>query len=271
MNEGDIRIRGLEAIRNWMSKDERYISMIGECEIIRDAVSILRRRTIGEGEEEEEGREGEEEEGVSVREKNGISGIVLEMVEGGGWRGKYEEVEEVVGRLEEEGEKEWRERKGKRGGRGGGMEWREMGRLAHEVGWEIEKRKGRGGDGEMIMSLRGMKKNLEEEKKKVAEKDKQLEEERRRAYEEKRAFEERISRMEKEMEEMKKKRSSPTQTPSNTPPSTPIASNVITSLDGTSVVFAPSNDYIKREGNTIIHHGPNSFRHCFIGGEMRSV
>ena len=103
MNEGDIRIRGLEAIRDWVSKDDRYISMIGECEIIRNAVSILRRRTIGEGEEGEEGEEGkegkekedgkeeEDEAGVSVSEKNGLLGIVLEVVEGGGWKGKYED------------------------------------------------------------------------------------------------------------------------------------------------------------------------------------
>ena len=77
MNEGDIRVRGLEGIREWMSKDDRYMSMIGECEIIRDAVNILRRRTIGEeGEEGEEGEGTEEggEEGVSVREKNKYRG-----------------------------------------------------------------------------------------------------------------------------------------------------------------------------------------------------
>ena len=101
VNEGDIRVSGLEAIREWVSKDDRYISMIGECEIIRDAVDILRRRTIREGEEEEE---------VSVREKNGILGILLEVVEGGGWRGSYSELEEVVGRLEEEAKKRWMER-----------------------------------------------------------------------------------------------------------------------------------------------------------------
>ena len=50
------------------------------------------------GKEEEEG-------GVSVREKNGIMGIVLEVVEGGGWKGSYSELEDVVGRLEEEGKK----------------------------------------------------------------------------------------------------------------------------------------------------------------------
>ena len=93
-----------------MSKDDRYISMIEECEIIRDAVSILGKRTIEEGEEgnKEEG----EGEGVSVREKNGLLGIVLEMVEGGGWRGEYSELESVVGRLEEEGKKRWKEKRG---------------------------------------------------------------------------------------------------------------------------------------------------------------
>ena len=256
----------MEAIREWVSKDERYISMVGECEIIRDAVSFLRRTTI-------EGEKGEEE-GMSISEKNGILGIVLEVVEGGGWRGKYEELEEVVGRLEEEGKKRWIEKRREKG-MNEGREWKEMGRLAHDVGWAIEERKtmleGRGEDGEMIMSLRGMKKNLEEEKKKVAEKDKQLEEERRRAYEEKRAFEERISRMEREMEEMKKKEGILyTQPPSNTPPITPNAFSVITSLDGTSVIF-PKMDGIKREGNIIIHHGSDSYRNCFIGGEMASV
>ena len=110
-----------------------------ECQIIRDAVTILRRRTIGEG----EGKEGKEEQGVSVREKNGILGILLEVVEGGGWKGSYEELEEVVGRLEEEGKKRWIEKRGEKGGRGGGREWKEMGRLAHSVGWrwicEVER------------------------------------------------------------------------------------------------------------------------------------
>ena len=45
---------------------------------------------------------------------------------------------------------------------------------------------------------------------------------------------------------------------------------VIRSLDGTSVIF-PVEDDIKREGNTIIHHGSASFRNCFIGGVMTSV
>ena len=78
--------------------------------------------------------------------------------------------------------------------------------------------------------------------------------------------------METEMEEMKKKEGVlHTPAPSNTPPITPIASAVITSLDETSVKFTPSNDRIKREGNTIIHHGYYSNRNCFIGGEMTSV
>ena len=78
--------------------------------------------------------------------------------------------------------------------------------------------------------------------------------------------------MEREMEEMKKKEGGlHIQPPSNTPPVTPIESNVITSLDGTSVIFAPIDDGIKREGNTVIHYGDDSHLNCFIGGEMRSV
>ena len=49
-----------------------------------------------------------------------------------------------------------------------------------------------------------------------------------------------------------------------------VGGRVITSLDGTSVIF-PQTDYIKREGNTIIHHGPKSDRNCFVGGVMTSV
>ena len=210
MNEGDIRIRGLEAIRDWVSKDDRYISMIGECEIIRNAVSILRRRTIGEGEEEEgkegeeakEGEKEEEEEGVSVREKNGLLGIVLEVVEGGAWKEEYEQLEEVVGQLEEEGKKRWMEKRGKKGGRGGGREWKEMGRLAHEIGWAIEEKKNvEGGKG--IVTLGRMKKDLMEaiakEKKRADEAmGKKEESERAKGAKEREAIEQRNKREEAE-------------------------------------------------------------------------
>ena len=109
---------------------------------------------------------------------------------------------------------------------------------------------GRGGDGEMI-SLRGMKKKAEEKDKQLEEEKKRAEEERRKREEEKLQFEERIRNMEQEMSEMK--RLIP-----------------ITSLGGTSVIF-PQSDNINREGNTLIHHGDDLFRNCFIGGEMTSV
>ena len=148
---------------------------------------------------------------MSVREKNAILGIVLELVEGGGWRGSYSELEEVVGRLEEEGKKRWIEKRGEKG-RGGRREWKEMGRLAHDVGWAIEERKmvseeGRKGDGEMI-SLRGMKKNLADEKKKVEEEKKRAEEEKKGREEERRMKEEEKRKREEEnrADEEKRKR-----------------------------------------------------------------
>ena len=59
---------------------------------------------------------------------------------------------------------------------------------------------------------------------------------------------------ERKKKKMRKKIPLPTQTLTTTPSITPIASNVITSLDETSVT-TPNNDWIKREGNTIIRHG----------------
>ena len=44
----------------------------------------------------------------------------------------------------------------------------------------------------------------------------------------------------------------------------------LTSLDATSVGF-PQPDSIKREENTITHHGPPAPGNCFIGGDMTSV
>ena len=176
----------METIQNWMSKDDRYINMIRECEIIRDAVAILGRRTIGEGEGEgvQERTEEEEEVGVSVREKTVILRILSDLMEGGGWNGDYEELKKVVNRLEEEGKKEWEERK--KDGRGG-KEWKDMERLAREVGWAIGKNsrmpKGRGGDREEI-TLDGMKGKLEEEKKGREEENKRAEEAERRRDEE---------------------------------------------------------------------------------------
>ena len=260
MNEGDIRVRGLEAIRELVSKDDRYISMIGECDIIRDAVDILRRRTIGEGEEKEEKEEGEE--GVSVREKNGILGIVLEMVEGGGWKGSYEELEEVVGRLEEEGEKEWRERKKDRRRRNGGLEWKEMERLAREVGWAIEKRKKMDGGGDGIATLGRQKKELEEEKRLRSESEKGIEEEKRNreaVEQEKRELEERMNSMRVELDGLKEREEEERYRP-------------ITSLDAVRVTIFPDDyAFIKTEGNTITHHGSNAYKNCFIRGEMTSV
>ena len=191
-----------------MSEDERVIEIIGGSEMVLKSISLLRKKTNEDKEEDEEeggGEEIDEEEGICVSEKNGLLGIVLEVVEGGGWKGSYSELEEVMGRLEEEGKKRWMEKRGEKG-RGRGREWKEMGRLARDVGWAIEERKGmseegRGREGSMI-TLSGMKKNLEEEKKRADEEKKGREEEKRKVEEErKRADEE-----ERKKEEEKRKR-----------------------------------------------------------------
>ena len=298
----------MESLKKWISADDRAVEIVGGSEMIGKSVSLLRRKTIedkgelhyGECQSGEKEGEEEEEEGVNVLEKNGILGIVLEVVEGGGWKGSYEELEEVVGRLEEEGERGWRERRGKKregGGRvnNGGIEWREMGRLSREIGWAIEKRKrekeGKEGEGEII-TLDGMKKNLADEKKRAEEErkkredaetereqektgreesEKRLKEENRLREEAERGREEekrKKEESEKRMEEEKKQLEERIQDLEREV--NELKYKPITSLDGPLVTF-PQSDGIKREGNTILRYGSDSNRNCFIGPVMTSV
>ena len=150
------------------------------------------------------------------------------------------------------------------------MEWREMGRLAHEVGWEIEKRKrmseeGRGGDGEMI-TLNGMKKNLEEEKKKVEEEKRMKEEAERReteekrkreeSEEEKRKMEERIRNLEREVNEMKQLKEE--------------SFSVIKSLSQFTLHFSDSSKLTVHD-NKITHLGSGSQETCVFTDMLNSV
>ena len=111
----------------------------------------------------------------------------------------------------------------------------------------------------------------EEEKRKREESEKKRSEEKKRRDEEKRELEERIERMQKEMEEMKKKGGVCGGDGENRRSESGSGLSIIRSLDGTSVVFTPNDDGIKREGNRIIHEGLHSNRHCFIGGVITSV
>ena len=113
-----------------MREDETVIGILSESDMMWWSVSLLGWKTM---EEEEVGGDGRGE-GVSVREKVGILRLVLAVVRGGQWRGGYSELENVVGRLEEEG-KEGKEGKGRRW-----RDWEEMGRLAKEVKSLIEKK-----------------------------------------------------------------------------------------------------------------------------------
>ena len=220
---------------------------------------------------------------MNVREKISLIELLNELVKGGMEivkKEEEEEMKEVLMELEEEMNKHVEEEI-EGDGEEAKREWEELSEKACMLVRMMETMKNRR-EGKKNMSLKMMKKEKEEEKKKREEMEKKLEEEKKRADEatkgrdeERRGREEaeaRIERMKKEMEEMRKQEGGLyTPAPSNTPPITPIASTVITSLDETSVIFTPSNDGIKREGNTIIHHGFKSNRNCFIGEEMTSV
>ena len=147
-----------------------------------------------------------------------------------------------------------------------------------------------------LLKVRGMQKKItedevtvlrrevEEEKRKREEAEKELveethkreegeqrmkeEKERREAIElEKRELEKKMNRLTAELEFLKGSKEEEEKRKSEEDEK---KLNHITSLDGTSLIF-PHSDGIKREGNTIIHHGPDSRRNCFIGGVMTSV
>ena len=284
-------------MRKWIGEDENILGIIRDSGLLGKCVSLLRSRTVESQKSDEkktmmECAEGsmeneEQEEGVSVFEKNGVLGIVLEVVEGGGWVGGYEELEEVVDRLEEEGEKEWREKKRKK--EGGGNEWKEMGRLAHDVAWGIEKRKKmeEGGDEEYgILSVGKMKKELEEEKKKAKEENRLKEEEKRMKEEErkkreesergreeerkkreavereKKELEERLNRMSVEMEEQKKREEEEEK------------KHPITSLDAfcqNHVIHYSDANMFTRSNNTITHTGHSRDQTIILGRAQNFV
>ena len=279
-------------MKKWMSEDERVIGIVGGSEMILNSVSVLRKKTIEdreesdcgggwgkgvkegeEGEEEGEERE-EEEEGVSVREKNGILAIVLEVVEGGGWMGEYGELEEVVSRLEEEGKKRWKEKREEKRSRGGdrGREWKEMGRLAHDILWGIEEKKNAE---EGIVTFGRMKTSIEEEKRlreasevrvneerrradeeerKREESERGREEEKKRADEEKRRMEERIQTLEREMNEMKRLTEYP----------------VIKSLSEFNL-HSTNTSILTVQNNTITHVGSSHHETCIFKDILKAV
>ena len=105
-----------------------------------------------------------------------------------------------------------------------------------------------------LLKVRGIEKNMKEDEVEVLRR-------------EVRGLKKQLEAANKKIEEMKKKIPSQTPPPSNTPPP---SIDVITSLDGASVIFTPSNADITRDGNTIINRS-GSFRNCFIGGVMTSV
>ena len=268
----------MEALKEICKKDGRYKEVIKESYIVKNAVILLGGRSRGNG----GGKEMEWKE-MGVGEKIKLIELLGALVKGGVELKEEEEMEEVLMELEEEGNRHVEEgegeeeEEGEEEGEGRGKreeekrEWEELSEKARELIWRMEGVKNRR-EGKKRETLKMMKKREEEMEKRIEEAErgreeanKKMEEEKKRGREEKRVLEERIERMEKEMERMKKEGGiSPLQP---TYPSTP---TLITSLDATSVIFS-QKDGIKREGNTIIHHGRDSPRNCFIGGVMTSV
>ena len=279
------------------TKDGRYKGVIEDSYIVKNAVMMLGGRRVVKVGERWEGREGEGKGGrgkiigeIGVGEKIKLIELLYELVKGGVKMREEEEMKEVLMELEEEGNEHVEE--GDKGEEEGGgkewvkeeeeekREWEELSEKARSLVWVIESAEKRR-EGKKRESMKKIKEEKEEMEKKIEEERRGREEERKRCDEAKkekeelerkrREGEERIERMKKEIEELKKEGGISLPPPSNTPSTTASGLKLITSLDETSVVF-PQSDLIKREENTIIHHGRSMYvRNCFIGGVMTSV
>ena len=242
-----------------------------------------------------------------LEEKISLISLMCELVKRGVELTREEEMKEVLMELEEEGNKHVEEEMS-REGEEAKREWEELSERAHELVWVMEKMKNRR-EGKKSETLKMMREKEEEMEKKVEEMKRRVEEEKRRADEEQRMKEEekkmkeeerrkreeteqkveeerkradeehqkreeaeaKISTMRLAIEKLEKEHISSPPPHSVTPPTrvSKSISGPITLLDGTSVIIPQEG--IRRDGNTIIHHGYASFRNCFIGGVMSSV
>ena len=249
-----VKNEGMKTLSEICKKDGRFVEEIKEAEAVKTAIIILRGRRKTDRKEGGAG-EGEGEREVRVKEKTRLIELLSELVKRGMEIGEEEEMKEVLMELEEEGNKHAEE---KREGEEEEKEeekreWEELSERARNLVWLLEKMKNRR-EGKKSLSLREMKEALatktrtEEMIKEVKEHEEEMKKE--------------IDRLRDLVKEREKEESIQTDESG--------AINVITSLDAVSLTF-PKTDYIKREGNKIIHSGAQDYRHCFIGGAIKTV
>ena len=277
-----MKSKGMDLLYELVKKDKSYLSVIKESAIVKNAVKLLsggeRRKTDEderkEAEEREQGMEGriEDEKGkegidceLKVMEKEKLLELLVELVKGGIVLDE-EEIMEVALSLEEEANEHMEDgdREGEGEGDGGEAEenagekreWEELGERAHELVWVMEMMKKGREKKDMRKVIDWMETRKEEEAEKENSELKknsiQMERENYQLSAEGRVLKEEMDGVKKDNEHLKE------------------LCPIITSLDDTSVTF-PHGDGIKREGNTIIHQGSNSYLNCFLGGVMTSV
>ena len=127
--------------------DKRYVKVIGESAVVKNAAKLLSGRKLKEMEGEKKDEEEEEDNGkgraeLKVREKIRLLELLVTLVKGGVGMGDEEELMEAALRLEEEAnnrvEQEDVEEEAGEGNVEEKREWEELSERAHELVWAME-------------------------------------------------------------------------------------------------------------------------------------
>ena len=265
-------------------KDGRYMEVIKDSYVVKNAVILLggQKKKEGEGEkdvkegeeatEEEMGRR-EEEKGrvemvecieMRVREKISLLELLSELVKGGVEMEDEEELKEVGMMLEEEGNNHVEEEiEGGEGRKGEEVEenekekdeeekreWEELSEKAHQLVWVMEKMKNRR-EGKRSDTMR-MVKRMKEKDGKVEDDKERMEEEKQRAIEEKRKMEEELKAKKEEDEGWQ---------------NLGTRIGLSRSLEEVGVEFGDGS-VMRTENNSIIHNNEPRWVPGFVGGKL---
>ena len=265
-----IKGEGMKTLNEICQKDSRYVKVIQELSVVKNAVELLggRRRDEqcginGDKEDEDDGQESKgrkEETGrmvwseLRVKEKIGLLELLSGLVKRGVEMEDEEELKEVGMKLEEEGNKHLEDGKGeeekKKEGEEEKREWEELSEKAHTFVWMMEKIKARR-EGKKSQTLRMMKK-MEEKEGKLEADNGRLEEE--------------VNALKAEIGRLKKYEEGESITKGT------FRVNTVSEVKVLSQMRMLFGDYsvLKAENNSIVHNYTPSYSSGFLGDKLNN-
>ena len=265
-----MRDEAIDSLLELCQKDKRYLNLIRESSIVKNAPKILRggavqRRRGDDKEEEEKKRPVEDYSEVDVRGKIRLLELLVEVVNGGMEEKYQEELLETVLQLdyeanthleEEEGEGEGEgEEEGEGGKEREKMEWEELSERVNELVWVMEslkKRRKKNRKSELEWMERKKEENIEKENEEMRKKTEEMERENYRIEGENRELSEEMGRIQEDNSHLKELCPQPL------------------TLNEMRLNFTHP-DKIRREENQIVHYGSEGFANCLLGEVLSEV